>query len=137
MKNTPSTDLIPTLVTPPKNIYKLLKTTGHAPFTEKRSKGSKNISGLELEKKCSLEFHAHGTPLLVSSLVLRSRFLGQIDLARFCKSPEGLWKIEVQEVKSSLIGEQNARRGQYQRIFKAQVFLSSVFGFSSVLVFKT
>lgn len=103
---------------------------GRAPFTVRPSKVLKNLSGPKLEISHSLDFHSEGTPLLVSPKLLRERNLGQIDLARLKKDREG-WLIEIAEVKSSDIGIENLLRGQRQRLFSAQNFLSGVFGFRS------
>lgn len=51
--------------------------------------------GLEREKKCSRFWHTRHLAILVSSLVLRSRGLGQIDL---CFKERGV--LVVVEVKS-------------------------------------
>ena len=71
--------------------------------------------------------------MLVSPKLLRERQLGQIDLAKIIKD-EGGWKIEIAEVKSSKIGEENILRGQRSRLFSSQNFLSGLFGFRSRLI---
>lgn len=89
--------------------------------------------GLELEREFSREFHQEGIPLLVSPSLLRSRNLGQVDLSRLKKDREG-WVIEVGEVKSSQVGEEQMLRFQRQRIFSAQNFLSAIFGHRTKLL---
>lgn len=91
------------------------------------------MSGLNLEKKVSIDFHQEGIPLLVSPQLLRSRDLGQIDLSRMVKK-KGEWIIEVSEVKSSSVGEENFFRGQKMRLTRAMQFLSSLFGASTRLI---
>ena len=91
------------------------------------------MSGLKLEKHLSVEFHQVGIPLLVSPQILRSRDLGQIDLARMVKK-NAEWVIEVSEVKSSSVGEANLVRGQRRRLTQAQMFLSSILGSPSRLI---
>jgi hypothetical protein len=93
----------------------------------------KSSSGLLNELHFSCEFHADGIPLLISPRLLRSRDLGQIDLGRIRKDPEG-WLIELGEVKSSQVGAFQMERFQKLRLYAAQKFLSGVFGFRSRLV---
>lgn len=102
-------------------------------FTGKPSRASKSSSGLNEELFFSRTFHNEGTPLLVSPKLLRSRDLGQIDLARVRKE-RGEWILEVGEVKSSEIGIEMMIRGQRARLFAAQKFLSGIFGFPSKLI---
>ena len=93
----------------------------------------KNSSGHKLELAFSREFHSEGLPLLVSHTLLRSRDLGQIDLARLKKDREG-WVLEVGEVKSSEIGVEQMGRSQMKRLLVAQKFLSGLFGHRTKLV---
>lgn len=90
--------------------------------------------GLQAELDISKKFHAEGIPLLVSSKLLRSRMMGQIDVARMKKNREGEWIIEVGEVKSSETGSQMLLRGQASRIRATVNFISGIFGSSSCLV---
>lgn len=90
-------------------------------------------SGLANEKKFSREFHQEGIPLLVSPALLRSRDLGQIDLARIKKDREG-WILEIGEVKSSMVGEEQMERFQKRRLFSSQRFLAGLFGHRTKLV---
>jgi hypothetical protein len=84
------------------------------------------LSGLALERERSREFHADGLPLLVSPKLLRSRELGQLDLARMKKKES--WILEVAEVKTSSVGDEALERGQRKRIVNAAKFLSGIFG---------
>ena len=83
--------------------------------------------GLHTELKVSIDFHQKGVPLLVSSTLLRSRSLGQIDLARITYDREG-WMIEIGEVKSSQMGVEQMERSQRKRLYSAQNFLAGLFG---------
>jgi thymidylate synthase ThyX len=93
----------------------------------------KNSSGLKAEKEASRSFHLEGTPLLVSSQLLRKRFLGQIDVARLRRDRDG-WIIEVGEVKSSQVGVKQMEIRQVSRIISAQNFLAKIFGFRTKLI---
>lgn len=94
---------------------------------------SGNSSGHKLEITFSQTFHSEGIPLLVSHNLLRSRDLGQIDLARLKKDRED-WVLEVGEVKSSELGVELMIRSQMRRLLAAQRFLSSLFGHRTKLV---
>ena len=63
-------------------------------------------------------------PLLISSLILRERGAGQVDLSVF-KNKE----IILYEIKSSGTVTQT----QYQRLKKAGHFISAIFGRSSLI----
>lgn len=65
---------------------------------------------------------------MISPALLRSRDLGQLDLARMVKTKTGGWKLEIAEVKSSSVGEEQFLRGQRFRILSAGKFLSGIFG---------
>jgi hypothetical protein len=73
---------------------------------------------------------------LVSAGLLRSRNLGQIDLARLIKDRNG-WILEIGEVKSSLMGEEHMLKQQQKRIFFAQNFLAALFGHRTKFVRMT
>src|SRR5687768_12976102 len=112
MSSIHNTDLMPTTAIQQRNTEAPLKSTGHVPFTEKHSKVLKSSSGLKLEIAHSLNFHHEkSVPLLVSSALLRKRFLGQIDLARLVKDRAG-WLLEIGEVKSSDVGVEMLARSQ-------------------------
>jgi hypothetical protein len=81
----------------------------------------------------SIPFHSEGCPLLVSSALLRSRDMGQVDLSRLRKV-HGNWVIEIAEVKSSLLGGEMFLRGQRGRLHSSQKFLSGILGYPSRLV---
>jgi hypothetical protein len=83
--------------------------------------------GLKNELKSSLRFHQTGLPLLVSPVVLRSRGLGQIDLARLIKR-DHQWVVELAEVKSSQLGKEVMLLNQKQRLWGSGNFLSALFG---------
>lgn len=95
------------------------------PFIEKPSKGLRNLSGRKRELHYSLEFHQQNIPLLVSSLVLRSRNLGQIDIAIINSKKI----IEVFEIKSSEQGSHLSFH-QRQRLNSALLFLTLIFNLS-------
>ena len=128
-----NTDSTPTSAIPLKITRPPFRNSGHAPSIAKPSKALKSLSGLNLEKEISIEFHQNGIPLLISPKLLRERNLGQIDLARIVKE-NNQWKIEVGEVKSSSVGEEMMLRGQRMRLHSAQNFLSGLFGFPSILI---
>lgn len=106
---------------------------GPVKFTANPLRVSKNTSGPENEIRCSIDFHKKGLPLLVSSQLLRSRNLGQIDLARLVKDKEG-WVLEMGEVKSSEVGGEQMLRSQRSRLFSAQRFLAGLFGHRTKLI---
>jgi hypothetical protein len=90
-------------------------------------------SGLKTELRFSESFHSEGIPLLVSSVLLQKRNLGQVDLVRLKKDLTG-WVIEVGEVKSSEMGIFSMERNQKQRIFSTQNFLAMIFGYRTKLI---
>ena len=129
MNSTHTTDSTLTLDTLRNSIKRPLKNSAHAPFTERLLKVSKKSlpKGLSLELKHSVEFHQNSIPILVSPKLLRSRQLGQIDLARMLRDHDG-HKIEVAEVKSSKTGEEASLRSQRQRLMASTSYLASLFG---------
>jgi hypothetical protein len=64
--------------------------------------GSSRERGQLRELVVSASFHSEGVPLLVSSQVLRSLGMGQIDLARVKCSRQGQKLLEICEVKSKV-----------------------------------
>ena len=134
MNSTHNTDSILTTVIQPGSTKLPSKNSVPAPFTGRHSKALKSSLGLNAEISFSKTFHAEGTPLLVSHQLLRSRDLGQIDLARVRKDRGGEWLLEIGEVKSSIIGSEMMIRGQRARLFGSQKFLSGIFGFPSRLI---
>lgn len=133
MSYTRNTDSKTTSVIQPKNTERPLPSSGLALSTERHLKASKSTSGLKAEIDSSIEFHAEGTPLLVSPSLLRSRDLGQIDLARI-KKERGDWVIEIGEVKSSETGVEQMERFQKVRLLSSQRFLSALLGHRSKLI---
>jgi hypothetical protein len=85
------------------------------------------------EQQHSKQFHSQGLPLLVSSQLLRSRQLGQIDLARLVKDGQD-WLLEVAEVKSSGVGVAKMQSSQYCRLQHAQRFLAALLGYRARLI---
>lgn len=77
-----------------------------------------------IEKDFSLEFHRQGIPLLISSLVLRSRGAGQVDLGRLEKKMGQCW-IHLLEIKAG----QNVSLRQKNRLKKSGQFLGCLLGF--------
>lgn len=75
-------------------------------------------------------FHNLGTPVLVSSLVLRSKGLGQIDVAYIHKTLH--WKLKIIEIKSKTAPS----RKQWHRLLRAQDFLGKVLEMESKLEVK-
>ena len=132
MKFTRITDSTKISVIQQKNIVTQSKNTGPVSFTGKHLKVLKNSSGLKNEIELSLTFHATGIPLLVSPALLRLRNLGQIDLARLKKDQQG-WMVEIGEVKSSVIGEEQMERFQKKRLYSTQHFLAGLFGYRTKL----
>ncbi len=98
---------------------------GQVQYTEKLSKASKNLSGLKNELFYSEKIHHQNIPLLVSSRVLRSRNLGQVDIVSITSSRV----IEVVEVKSSLQGS-HLKYSQYRRLNDTLIFLTAIFNLS-------
>lgn len=94
-------------------------------FTGKHLKVCASISrGQKLEEKESIEFHSSEVALLVCPQLLRSRGMGQIDLARWEKKYK---IIRVREVKSrpEFYGETQRRRLKESVRFLATLFQSS------------
>jgi len=104
------------------------------PSIEGPLKESGSTRGLRNELNASETFHSVGIPLLVSSQILRTRNLGQIDLARLLKKNDS-WRIEIGEVKSSKMGEHQMQKSQKFRLYSSQNFLSSLFGLPSIFSF--
>lgn len=73
----------------------------------------------------SQKVHTQGVPLLLSADLLRSRGLGQVDLATY--DPH-MKVISLFEVKSSAFGVESMSYIQDNRLRLTQVFLSSLFG---------
>ena len=75
-------------------------------------------------------FHSLGIPVLISSLVLRSKGLGQIDVAYIQKTFQ--WKLKIIEIKTKTVPS----REQWHRLLRAQDFLGKVLEMESKLEVK-
>lgn len=84
------------------------------------------------ESSHSLTLHQKGVPALVSSLVLRSQNLGQIDIAYLEKNSKKAWVLKIVEMKSSVYPSQM----QLIRLRKTQDYLSRVLDVESKLEVK-
>lgn len=84
------------------------------------------------ESESSRFFHKKGVPVLVSSLVLRSQNLGQIDVSYLEKKAEKTWVLKIIEMKSSLYPS----RQQLFRLLKTQDYLSKVLEMEAKLEVK-
>ncbi len=74
------------------------------------------------ESDSSFDLHHLGVPALISSLVLRSQNLGQVDVAYLQKSFSKSWVLYLIEVKSS----QYPTVFQMKRLRRTQDYLSQV-----------
>ena len=128
MNSSRTTDSTLTSGTRPVITARPSRPSDQVPFTGKHSKALKNSLALSKELETSRSFHAEGIPVLVSSSLLRGRDLGQIDVCRFLKDRRGEWFVEVGEVKSSLVGEENLVRGQRRRLLGSLQFLTGLLG---------
>lgn len=87
--------------------------------------------GDSLEASISKNFHSQYSAILVSSKLLRSRGLGQIDIA-YIKEKQ----IIVLEVKSSQIGRKACYQSkQITRLRRSTMFLCQLFKLKSKLKF--
>lgn len=91
-------------------------------FTEKPSKEYANSCGIKRELFYSQKIHPFHTPVLVSSLTLRARQLGQIDL---CQLDERQSVLTIFEIKSSTMGLHVSSR-QRQRLASSLLFLNMI-----------
>ncbi len=87
---------------------------------------SKISKGDVSESQVSLWFHQEGVGVLVSSLVLRSRGCGQVDVARIIQKDKKL-RIQVGEVKSSVIGKNCVKINQRKRLLRSLELLAQIF----------
>lgn len=89
--------------------------------------------GEKQESSETKKYHNLGKPFLVSSLLLRSNGLGQVDVAYLQKNSQDLnWKVKIIEVKTKTAPS----RQQWQRLLKTQDFLSKVLEMESKLEVK-
>jgi hypothetical protein len=87
------------------------------------------------ESDYSREFHEQHTPFLISSTLLRSMNLGQIDIAYLKRKPSQLkksWVLHLIEVKSS----HYPSPFQYKRLLGTQEYLGKVLEIESKLEVK-
>lgn len=84
------------------------------------------------EAQVSRHFHCNSIPTLVSSLILREKNLGQIDIAYLEKKANKTWVLKIIETKSSLYPSRN----QMQRLRGTQDYLSKVLEASVILEVK-
>lgn len=85
-----------------------------------------------LELETSRIYHQHGVPALISSLVLRSHNLGQIDIAYLEKNKKQSWVLVILETKSSMY----PGRTQIMRLRRTQDYLSRLLEMESKLEVK-
>lgn len=85
-----------------------------------------------LESKASRYFHRECAAFLVSSLVLRSKNLGQIDVAYLEKDSNKTWVLKIVETKSSIYPS----RGQLIRLRGTQDYLSRLLEMGAILEVK-
>jgi len=85
----------------------------------------KKSRGLLNEIKASKNIHSQNTALLISPKILRSRGMGQVDLACYDSKNK---KIILVEVKSSEFGIMSLQGNQMRRLMHVQSFLSQLFG---------
>lgn len=94
-------------------------------FTVKPSKGLKNFvnKGTYFELEQSRFWHQKGIPLLVSADILRTRSMGQVDLAVITQM-----QIIVIECKSSIVGVEGTQLSrQYHRLKNSADFIAKIF----------
>lgn len=84
------------------------------------------------ESQTSSFYHKRCVPALVSSLVLRSKNLGQIDIAYLEKNKNKSWVLVILETKSSLYPS----RHQLIRLRRTQDYLSRLLEMESKLEVK-
>ena len=84
------------------------------------------------ESDVSEVLHRSGVPALISSLVLRSQNLGQIDVAYLEKNKQKAWVLKIIETKTSMMPS----RAQMARLLKTQDYLSRVLDIESKLEVK-
>ena len=85
-----------------------------------------------LESDYSEYFHQKGVPALISSMLLRSQNLGQIDIAYLKKNLQKKWILTIIETKFS----QYPSRQQMMRLRRTQDYLSRILDVESKLEVK-
>lgn len=88
--------------------------------------------GDTLESRVSEIFHQKGVPALISSLVLRSQNLGQVDIVYLEKNNQKKWVLKIIEAKTSMYPS----RFQMARLLKTQDYLGRVLDVESKLEVK-
>ncbi len=84
------------------------------------------------ESKTSHIYHRAGVPALISSLVLRSKNLGQIDIAYLKRNKNKSWVLVIIETKSSVYPS----HFQMKRLRGTQDYLSRLLEMESKLEVK-
>lgn len=85
-----------------------------------------------LEAQASKYFHRKCVPALVSSLILRSQNLGQIDVAYLERDNKKTWVLKIVETKFSIYPS----RYQMQRLRRTQDYLSRILEMAAILEVK-
>ena len=85
-----------------------------------------------LESKASKYFHRECVAFLVSSLILRSKNLGQIDVAYLERDLSKTWVLKILETKSSVYPS----RAQLIRLRGTQDYLSRLLEMGAILEVK-
>lgn len=85
-----------------------------------------------LEAQASKYFHRECVPALVSSLILRSKNLGQIDVAYLERDHKKIWVLKIVETKSSVYPSRN----QMMRLRRTQDYLSRLLEMAAILEVK-
>ena len=84
------------------------------------------------EIQASRYFHSQCVPALVSSLILRSKNLGQIDVAYLEKDYKKTWVLKIVETKYSIYPS----RHQMKRLRRTQDYLSRILDMVAILEVK-
>ena len=85
-----------------------------------------------LEAGASKYFHREYVPALVSSLILRSQDLGQIDVAYLERNDKKTWVLKIVETKYSIYPS----RHQMNRLRRTQDYLSRILDMTAILEVK-
>jgi hypothetical protein len=85
-----------------------------------------------LESQVSKYFHRECVPTLVSSVVLRSKNLGQIDIACLEKDHNKAWVLKIVETKYS----RYPSKFQIMRLRRTQDYLSRLLEMAAILEVK-
>lgn len=85
-----------------------------------------------LEAQASKYFHRESVPALVSTLILRSQNLGQIDIAYLEKDHKQSWVLKIVETKYS----RYPSKFQMMRLRRTQDYLSRLLEMAAILEVK-